>query len=57
MSPPYPPHPLSVIAPTFSARKADEWRFVLSSIGIEADVVRMPDGRFGVRVATKEVSP
>ena len=49
------PHPLSVIAPTFSARKADEWRFVLSSSGLEADVVRMPDGRFGVRVATKDV--
>lgn len=56
VSPPFPPHPLSVIAPTFSARKADEWRFVLASIGLEADVVRMPDGRFGVRVATNQVS-
>lgn len=54
---PAPPstHPLSVIAPTPSARKADEWRFVLSSVGLDADVVRLPDGAFGVRVATLEV--
>lgn len=55
VSAPPTPHPLTVIAPTPSVRKADEWRFVLSSIGVEADVVRLPDGRFGVRVAAVEV--
>ncbi len=38
------------IAPTSSAKKADEWRFVLGTQRVAADVVRLPDGRFAVAV-------
>lgn len=42
--------PYVVLAPTHSAKKADEWRFVLKTQNVLADVVRLGDGRFALAV-------